>query len=202
MTTELPGVLFDPTDLEGVLLVHPQVYEDERGFLVEQAHHRTLAALSSRGIVQLNHSRSMRGVIRGLHFQEPNPQGKLVWSARGALFNVAVDVRRGSPGFGRWTAAELSDTNHTQMWIPPGFAHGYGALSEVVDCLYVCTAPFAPADRYTLAWNDPEIAIRWPIEKPLVSLRDASAPLLSQMAVLPSFDTAMSRFDSGAPGRE
>jgi dTDP-4-dehydrorhamnose 3,5-epimerase len=202
MTASAAAVRIDSTDLDGVLLVHPEVYEDERGFLVEQVHRRTLAVLGCGEVVQLNHSRSVRGVIRGLHFQQPNPQGKLVWASRGALFNVAVDVRRGSPGFGRWTAAELSETNHLQMWIPPGFAHGYAALGDVVDCLYACTGPFSPADRYTIAWNDPEIAINWPVEDPVVSTRDAAAPPLSQVAVLPPFVGAAPLLDCDAAREE
>lgn len=128
--------------------------------------------------VQDNQSRSKRGVLRGLHYQEPNPQGKLVRCSRGALFDVAVDVRVGSPHFGRWFGAELSDDNHLMLWVPPGFAHGFCALSDVADLTYKCTAFYDAAADRAIAWNDPEVGIGWPIATPTLSDKDAAAPRL------------------------
>jgi len=181
------------TELEGVVVVEPQVHGDERGFFLETLHiERYRAAgieLNARGggPVQLNHSRSARGTLRGLHFQEPRPQGKLVWAVAGAVFDVAVDVRRGSPTFGRWAGIELSADNHRQMWIPPGFAHGFCVLSETADCMYACSDYYAPASEHAIAWNDPQVAIPWPVKKPILSAKDARAPRLSDAPVLPSF---------------
>ncbi len=128
--------------------------------------------------VQDNQSRSARGVLRGLHYQEPNPQGKLVRCSRGALFDVAVDIRVGSPNFGRWYGEELSEENNRMLWIPAGFAHGFCALSEIADLSYKCTAFYdASADR-AIAWNDPEIGIEWPITTPTLSAKDTAAPRL------------------------
>src|SRR5436305_356730 len=128
--------------------------------------------------VQDNQSRSTRGVLRGLHYQQPNAQGKLVRCARGALFDVAVDIRTGSPHFGKWYGAELSEENRLMLWIPPGFAHGFCALSDVADLTYKCTAFYDSASDRAIAWNDPEIAIAWPIANPTLSPKDAAAPRL------------------------
>ena len=135
--------------------------------------------------VQDNHSRSSRGVLRGLHYQEPDPQGKLVRCARGALFDVAVDIRRGSPHFGRWFGCELSEENRQMIWIPPGFAHGFCAVSEEADLLYKCTALYDGKNDRSIAWDDPDIGIAWPIPSPRLSPKDASAPRLKDAAVLP-----------------
>lgn len=137
--------------------------------------------------VQDNQSRSVRGVLRGLHYQEPNPQGKLVRCARGALFDVAVDIRVGSPHFGRWFGAELSEENHLMLWVPPGFAHGFCVLSEIVDLSYKCTALYDAAADRAIAWNDPDIGIEWPFASPVLSPRDAAAPRLRDAVVLPRF---------------
>ena len=136
--------------------------------------------------VQDNHSRSARGVLRGLHYQEPNAQGKLVRCTGGAIFDVAVDIRRGSPSFSRWFGVELSDANKLMLWVPPGFAHGFCALEDGSDLVYKCTALYdASADRAVL-WNDPEIGIDWPIKEPVLSAKDAAAPRLAD-AELPAF---------------
>lgn len=168
------------TSLPGVLLVEPRVFGDERGFFVETFNTR---AMSESGIppvfVQDNHSRSTRGVLRGLHYQLDGPQGKLVHAARGRIFDVAVDIRVGSPHFGRWYGAELDDENLFSLWIPPGFAHGFCVLSDVADVIYKCTALFDPADDRGVAWNDPQIAIDWPVKDPIVSTKDRSLAALS-----------------------
>jgi len=174
------------TSLPGVLIVEPKVFGDARGFFMETYR---LDAFRDAGIadefVQDNHSRSARGVLRGLHYQEPNPQGKLVRCTRGALFDVAVDIRRGSPTFARWFGLELSDANKRMLWIPPGFAHGFCALEDESDLVYKCTTLYdANADRAIL-WNDPEIGIDWPIKEPVLSKKDAGAPRLADADPLP-----------------
>ena len=137
--------------------------------------------------VQDNHSRSARGVLRGLHFQEPNAQGKLLRCTRGALFDVAVDVRVGSPQFGRWVGIELSEENRRLLWIPPGFAHGFCALTDGADLVYKCTAFYDASSDRSIAWNDPDIGIEWPIADPLLSPKDAAAPRLKNAPVLPRY---------------
>ncbi|HEY8164935.1 MAG TPA: dTDP-4-dehydrorhamnose 3,5-epimerase [Gemmatimonadaceae bacterium] len=168
------------TDLPGVLLLESRVFHDGRGFFVETF---STAALKSSGIPELfaqdNHSRSTRGVLRGLHYQLKRPQGKLVHVARGRIFDVAVDIRRGSPSFARWTGMELSDENLHSLWIPPGFAHGFCVLSDVADVIYKCTALYDGADDRGIVWNDPEIGIAWPIDSPIVSEKDSAHPRLS-----------------------
>ena len=176
------------TSLPGVLLIEPTVFGDSRGFFIETWHaERFREAGLDVVFVQDNQSRSSRGVLRGLHYQEPNPQGKLVRCACGTLFDVAVDIRRGSPNFGRWYGAELSEENHRMLWIPPGFAHGFCALSEVADLAYKCTAFYDAASDRAIAWNDPDIGITWPITTPTLSPKDAAAPRLKDAVVLPRF---------------
>ena len=178
---------FIETTLPGVILIEPKVFADDRGFFMETYHFERFRENGIADVfVQDNHSRSTRGVLRGLHYQEPKPQGKLVRCTRGTLFDVAVDIRRGSPAFGRWFGAELSEENKRLLWIPPGFAHGFCALSDVADLVYKCTALYdGKADR-SIAWNDPDIGIEWPIESPLLSPKDAAAPRLRD-ALLPSY---------------
>jgi dTDP-4-dehydrorhamnose 3,5-epimerase len=169
-----------PTELPSVLLLDSRVFHDDRGFFVE-----TFSTAEIRGtglpetFAQDNHSRSMRGVLRGLHYQLKRPQGKLVHVARGRIFDVAVDIRRGSATFGRWTGIELSDENLSSLWIPGGFAHGFCVLSDVADVIYKCTTLYDPADDRGIAWNDPEIGIKWPVESPIVSEKDSAHPRLS-----------------------
>ena len=174
-----------PTALPEVLLFEPKVFGDARGFFLESWNARTFRELTGLDVdfVQDNHSRSVRGVLRGLHYQlPPHAQGKLVRCAEGAVFDVAVDLRRSSPSFGRWVAAELSDENKRQLWIPPGFAHGFLALSQYARLLYKTTDYYAPQCDRSLRYDDPTLAIAWPdlgIE-PIVSDKDRAAPLLAE----------------------
>ena len=154
-----------PTGLADAVIIEPVVHGDDRGFFLESWN---AAAFASAGIdapfVQDNHSRSARGVLRGLHFQNPGPQGKLVRVVAGAVFDVAVDLRRSSPTFGRWTGVELSARNKRMFWVPRGFAHGFLTLEDDTDFLYKCDAPYAPGAEHTLAWDDPDLAIAWPTD--------------------------------------
>ena len=161
------------TAIPEVKLVEPRVFEDDRGFFLETFHAGRFAehGLPSE-FVQDNHSRSRRGVLRGLHYQLRRPQGKLVGVARGEIFDVAVDIRRGSPTFGRWAGAVLSESNHHMLWVPPGFAHGFFTLSDVADVIYKCTALYEPADDRGVLWSDPAIGIEWPGADPILSDKD------------------------------
>ena len=171
-----------PADIPEVLLIEPDVYADSRGFFLETYHRDKYAAAGiDASFVQDNHSHSMRGTLRGLHAQCRKPQGKLVRAVRGRMFDVAVDIRVGSPGFGRWTGATLSGDNYRQLYIPPGFAHGFCVLSEEVDVEYKCTALYAPEDEITIAWDDPQIGIAWPLTEPVLSEKDRRAPLLKAL---------------------
>lgn len=169
-----------------ILMLRPRVFADARGFFLETFHAEVFAAAGlPTAWAQDNHSRSTLGVLRGLHYQLEQPQGKLVRVARGAVFDVAVDLRRSSPRFGRWAGAVLSDENNAMLWIPPGFAHGFLVLSEVADFCYKCTTAWhQPSDR-ALRWDDPAIAIDWPLDRiggiaPLLAPRDAAAPGLAE----------------------
>ncbi|MEO8524489.1 MAG: dTDP-4-dehydrorhamnose 3,5-epimerase [Caldimonas sp.] len=173
-----------PTGLDGVLLIEPKVFGDERGFFLETFTQRAFDDALGRHVdfVQDNHSRSPRGVLRGLHWQEaPHAQGKLVRVGQGAVFDVAVDVRRGSDTFGRWFGVELSGANHRQLWIAPGLAHGFLVLSESADFLYKTTTYYAPAAERAIRWDDAELAIAWPDVgmAPIVSAKDAAAMSLA-----------------------
>ncbi|MEY2802564.1 MAG: dTDP-4-dehydrorhamnose 3,5-epimerase [Ramlibacter sp.] len=176
------------TQLPEVLLLQPRVFGDARGFFLESWNQRVFdeAVGQSVRFVQDNHSRSARGVLRGLHYQLQQPQGKLVRVVSGRVFDVAVDMRRDSPRRGQWAGVELSAEDHRMLWIPPGFAHGFLVLSESADFLYKATGYYAPADEHTVAWDDPDLAIAWPLQPgvpPLVSAKDqaglrlADAPL-------------------------
>jgi dTDP-4-dehydrorhamnose 3,5-epimerase len=165
------------------LLIEPYVFGDDRGFFLESFNQRRFDDLVGQKLsfVQDNHSRSVQGVLRGLHYQlPPGAQGKLVRVSRGSVFDVAVDIRRSSPGFRSWVGYELSEDNFRQLWIPPGFAHGFLALSEVADVLYKTTAHYAPDLDRSLRWDDPEIGIDWPLDgaDPIVSPKDQAAPSL------------------------
>ncbi|WXG56198.1 MAG: dTDP-4-dehydrorhamnose 3,5-epimerase [Candidatus Sedimenticola sp. (ex Thyasira tokunagai)] len=174
---------FIETKLPGVMIIEPKVFGDERGFFLETF--RT-GAYSKAGItepfVQANHSRSTRGVLRGLHYQLVQPQGKLVRVARGSVYDVAVDVRRGSPHFGDWCGAALDDTDMRMMYIPPGFAHGFVVLSEVADFIYQCTDYYHPESEQGIAWNDPAIGIEWPLQDVSLSEKDLRYPVLSEQS--------------------
>ena len=171
-----------PTDLPGVLLIRPPVHGDERGFFSESWNARDFAEVTGPEVtfVQDNHSRSAAGVLRGLHYQlAPHAQGKLIRVTAGAVYDVAVDIRPRSPTFGRWTGVELSDANHLQLWIPPGFAHGFLALTDA-DLLYKTTAFYDRASDRSIRWDDPAIGIRWPTAAPpMLSPKDAAAPALA-----------------------
>jgi dTDP-4-dehydrorhamnose 3,5-epimerase len=176
------------TELPEVLLVEPQSFGDARGFFLEVFQAERYASAGILGpFVQDNLSRSVLGTLRGLHFQEPRAQGKLVQVLRGSVFDVAVDVRRGSPRFGHWVGVELSEQHPRQLWIPPGFAHGFCVLTDSADFFYKCTELYSPADERSVAWNDPRIGIRWPIAEPLLSKKDQRAPLLEVTPGLPSY---------------
>jgi len=174
------------TALPGVKLIEPRVFGDDRGFFLESWNARSFAdAGLDLAFVQDNHSRSARGVLRGLHYQLKNPQGKLVRVTAGAVFDVAVDVRRASPHFGRWVGYELSDANKRMLWVPPGFAHGFVVLSDSADFLYKCTQLYDGSDDRGIRWDDPAIGIDWPLAgmTPQLSGKDATAPLLADAEV-------------------
>jgi len=173
---------FLPTDLPGVMLVEPEVHRDTRGFFLETYHQRKYHEGGIEGpFVQDNHSRSVKGTLRGLHAQVGHPQAKLVRAVAGEMFDVAVDIRRGSPTFGRWVGAQLSGENFRQIYVPPGFAHGFCVLSETVDVEYKCTDFYDPGSEITVAWDDPEIGIDWPLRDPIVSAKDRRAPRLRDL---------------------
>lgn len=167
---------FEPTPLAGLYLLQPRVFGDERGFFLESWNAETFREAGfDLDFVQDNHSRSARGILRGLHFQTERPQGKLVRVTSGAVFDVAVDLRRSSPTLGQWYGVELSAANHRMLWVPPGFAHGFYVLSEYADFQYKCTDYYHPASEVTLAWNDAAVGIDWPLaagEQPKLSAKD------------------------------
>lgn len=177
------------TGLPGVFALTPQRFTDQRGFFQEIYHAGQFAGLGiADAFVQDNHSRSVGGTLRGLHFQHPHPQGKLVRVIRGAIFDVAVDIRRDSPHFGQWVGMTLTEENGTMLWVPPGFAHGFCVISDQADVVYKCTALYSPADERVIAWNDPRLAIDWPVDRPLLSARDAAAGGLEAISDLPFCD--------------
>jgi dTDP-4-dehydrorhamnose 3,5-epimerase len=172
-----------PTQLGGVLVIEPDVYRDPRGFFLETFHQRRYAEAGILGpFVQDNHSYSVRGTLRGLHAQVRHPQGKLVRAVEGEMFDVAVDIRRGSPTFARWVSVVLSGENLRQLFIPPGFAHGFYVLSERVHVEYKCTDLYDADDEVTVAWNDPDVGIDWPTAEPVLSAKDRAAPRLADLA--------------------
>lgn len=176
------------TDLPGVMVLEPRVFEDERGFFFESFNERQFSEAIDQQVtfVQDNHSRSVMGVLRGLHYQLESPQGKLVRVVRGTVFDVAVDVRRSSPTFGRWVGVQLDAPGQRQVWIPPGFAHGFLVLSESADVLYKTTDFYAPEHEETIRWDDPAIGIDWPIaDTPIVSEKDAAGRSLETANVFP-----------------
>jgi len=171
------------TNLGGVLHIEPKVFGDTRGFFLETYNKERYmeAGFSDVEFVQDNHSRSSKGVLRGLHFQLNNPQGKLVQVATGSVFDVAVDIRVGSPTFGQWYGCVLSEENHHQLWIPPKFAHGFCVLSDTADFIYKCTDYYQPDDEGGLLWNDPEVGIDWPLKEPFLSEKDKVYACLSDV---------------------
>jgi len=173
------------TTLPGVLLLEPKVFGDARGFFLESWNRETFAALGlDLDFVQDNHSRSAKGVLRGLHYQLNDPQGKLVRVVSGAVFDVAVDLHKSSPHFGQWVGYELSADNHRMMWIPPGFGHGFLVLSDTAEFLYKTTAYYAPQWDRGIRWDDPQIGVQWPLEgAPTLSAKDQIQPLLKNAEV-------------------
>jgi len=171
------------TELPGVLIIDPKVFGDSRGFFKEtfQAQRYREAGIEY-DFVQDNHSRSQKGVLRGLHFQITKPQGKLVSCSQGAVFDVAVDVDPLSATFGQYVGIELTEDNHRQFWVPPGYAHGFCVLTDTADFQYKCTDYYDPSDEGGLIWSDPDVAIEWPIDHPLLSEKDAKLPLLKELA--------------------
>ncbi|MHB8193271.1 MAG: dTDP-4-dehydrorhamnose 3,5-epimerase [Bellilinea sp.] len=176
-----------PTDIPDLLLIEPKVYRDERGFFMETYQQRLFVEAGlPDNFVQDNHSGSHKGILRGLHYQVTQPQGKLVRVVVGEVFDVAVDLRKSSPTFGRWVGARLSAENKRIFWIPPGFGHGYYVLSDWAEFVYKATAFYAPEFERTILWNDPQIGIEWPLldgNAPLLSSKDAAGKLLSQAQV-------------------
>ncbi len=171
------------TKLKDCVIIEPKVFDDERGFFLETFQAERYADLAGIGLafVQDNHSRSSKGVLRGLHFQKSKPQGKLVRVIRGEVYDVAVDIRSGSPTYGQWQSVILSEENKTQFWVPPGFAHGFVVLSETADFEYKCTDYYDPSDEGSLLWNDSDLNISWPIDNPRLTEKDANALLLADL---------------------
>ena len=180
---------FEPTRLPEVVLIKPRVFGDSRGFFFETWQQQKFAAAGiDVRFVQDNHSHSIRHTLRGLHFQIQHPQGKLIRVARGEVFDVALDIRRSSPRFGQWVGVRLTDTNHHMLWVPPGFAHGYLALSEEIDLLYQCTDFYAPEHERAIRWNDPQLGVQWPLASdvtPILSGKDQIAPLFKEAQSYP-----------------
>ena len=181
------------TNLPGVVLIEPKVFGDARGFFLETFNaERYRAAGIDATFVQDNHSRSQRGVLRGLHYQLEHTQGKLVSVMTGAVYDVAVDIRRGSPTFGQWTGHVLDEQNHRQMYVPPGFAHGFVVLSETADFVYKCTDYYHPASEGGVTWDDPDLAIAWPLHDVQLSAKDQAFPRLRDVPLdrLPAYELA------------
>ena len=176
-----------PTAVPGVLVIEPKVFGDSRGFFLESWNQRAFSAAGIRaGFVQDNHSRSSRNVLRGLHYQLQQVQGKLVRVIAGEIYDVAVDIRRGSTTFGRWVGVALSAENRRMIWVPPGFAHGFLVVSEAAEVLYKATDYYAPEHERSIAWNDPDLAITWPLAgEPVLSAKDAAGTRLRDAEVYP-----------------
>ena len=176
-----------PTSIPSVLIIEPKVFGDTRGFFFESFNQRAFNQATGLDVnfVQDNHSRSSKGVLRGLHYQIQQPQGKLVRVVRGSVFDVTVDLRKSSPSFGQWVGVELTEYNHCQLWIPPGFAHGFYVLSDSADFLYKTTDYYAPEFECSLIWNDPTIGIEWPLinTQPIISTKDAQGKKLADAEV-------------------
>jgi dTDP-4-dehydrorhamnose 3,5-epimerase len=177
-----------PTSIPEVLVFEPAVFGDQRGFFYESYNAREFAEITGMpaNFVQDNHSRSAKNVLRGLHYQIRQPQGKLIRVVSGAIFDVVVDIRRSSPFFGRWIGVELSAENRRQLWVPPGFAHGFMVTSESAECLYKTTDYWSPEHERAILWNDPDLAIEWPLHgEPMLSGKDSQGTLLADADVFP-----------------
>lgn len=171
------------TSLEGCLVIEPRIFGDDRGFFTETFQDKRYAQKANikQSFVQDNYSRSTKGVLRGLHFQKQNPQGKLVRVVRGEVFDVAVDIRPDSPTFGKWESVVLSEETKNQFWVPPGFAHGFLVLSDIADFEYKCTDYYNPDDEHTIIWDDQDIGIKWPINNPILSTKDKNGLSLKDL---------------------
>ena len=187
-----------PTSLEGVFVIQPQVFADSRGFFAETFHQEKYGKIGiHHPFVQDNLSRSVQSTLRGLHYQLKHPQAKLVQVIQGAIFDVAVDIRRGSPTFGKWTGVELTDENKRQIYIPEGFAHGFCVLSATAYVTYKCSDLYAPDDEGGILYSDPDIGIRWPVAEPLLSEKDGQYPTLKAVPEerLPVYTPTATRVD-------
>ena len=181
---------FNKTSFPGVILIKPDVFSDPRGFFIEVYHKRKYSEEGiDKSFVQDNYSNSKQHVLRGLHYQLKNPQGKIVYVIRGEIFDVAVDIRRGSPTFGKWTSFYLSSENCHQVFVPEGFAHGFCVLSESADVIYKCTNFYTPGDDLGILWSDQDIEIDWPVKAPFLSDKDLKNPKLSELSkdLLPAY---------------
>lgn len=179
------------TKIEGLLVIEPKIFRDPRGLFFETYHAQRYVEAGIQGpFVQDNYSQSTKGTLRGLHFQEPRAQGKLVMVVEGSVYDVALDIRKGSPTFGQWVAVELSADNRRQVYIPPGCAHGFCVTSETAAFMYKCTDFYSPADERGIIWNDPALGIPWPTKEPVLSAKDRALPTLAEMeARLPIYRT-------------
>ncbi len=176
------------TAIPGVLLIEPEFHPDHRGYFMETFHRDKFAAMGlDVEFVQDNHSSSKKNTIRGLHYQVPRSQGKLVRVVRGAIMDVAVDIRKGSPTFGKWVSVTLTEENRRQLWLPPGFTHGFCTLSETADLIMKCTTTYEKENLHLIAWNDPDIGIDWPISDPILSEKDSHSPKLADVKVFPQY---------------
>jgi len=181
-------MIFNPQEINDVVLIEPKVFGDERGFFLESYNRRVFAEGLGRDVefVQDNHSRSVRGVLRGLHYQVRQAQGKLVRATAGSIWDVAVDLRRSSPTFGKWVGVELSAENRRMLWVPPGFAHGFLTLSESAEVQYKASDYYAPQHERSILWNDPQLAIAWPLQgAPVLSAKDAAGLALAAAEIYP-----------------
>lgn len=175
------------TAIDGLFIIEPKVFGDDRGFFLETFSAERYGALGiNRPFVQDNWSRSRKGTLRGLHYQLPKTQGKLVMCTQGAVYDVAVDIRKSSKTFGTFVGVELTESNKRQLWVPEGMAHGFCVLSESADFVYKCTDTYAPEHEHSILWNDPALAIPWPVKDPLISAKDAKGVLLKDAKVLPA----------------
>ena len=178
---------FEPTDIPDVVLIKPKVFGDHRGFFMETWHEKVFAEAGiDQRFVQDNHSKSSQGILRGLHYQIQQPQGKLVRVVSGEVYDVAVDIRQGSPTFGKWVGEFLSEENKNMLWVPPGFAHGFYVVSDYAEFVYKCTELYAPEHERAIRWNDPELAVNWPLldgHAPSLSSKDEKASFLKDAEV-------------------
>ncbi len=183
------SVVFKETSLPGIILIEPSVFSDSRGYFLETYNQKAYSYYINKSFVQDNHSHSGKGVIRGLHYQLNNPQGKLICVVKGEIFDVGVDIRKGSPTFGKWQGFSLSSYNHKQIYIAEGFAHGFCVLSDEADVTYKCTNLYTPEDEYILNWSDAQIDIDWPVKDPIISEKDNQSPFLKDIPedLLPSY---------------